>query len=141
MRKGRCPAGWLDERSAKVSRFLKSLDEAGFTPRNVNKYRQVLQALFGYACRSDSLGLAVNPVDGTDKRREPPPAPLDFYEIEEVEALTRVCERGDHRPTPGVQPGERQPEPWRITRAPRSSVCGSTPGCVSASCSRSAGRT
>ncbi|HEY5198704.1 MAG TPA: tyrosine-type recombinase/integrase [Solirubrobacteraceae bacterium] len=97
----------LEVTEAKVSRFLKSLDEAGFTPRNVNKYRQVLQALFGYACRSDSLGLAVNPVDGTDKRREPPPAPLDFYEIEEVEALARVCERGDHRPTPGVQPGEQ----------------------------------
>ena len=34
--------------TAEVSRFLRRLDEDGFTPRNVNKYRQVLQAMFTY---------------------------------------------------------------------------------------------
>jgi integrase len=85
-----------------VSRFLRSLDAEGFTPRNVNKYRQVLQAMYAYACRSDTFALASNPVEHTDKRREPSPAALDYYEVEEVEALARVCEQGAHRPTAAV---------------------------------------
>ncbi len=85
-----------------VSGFLRTLDADGFTPRNVNKYRQVLQAMFTYACRIDTFALAVNPVEKTDKRRESPPAALDYYEVEEVEALARVCERGEHRPTRAV---------------------------------------
>lgn len=93
--------------SRDVSRFLRSLDEMGLKPRNVNKYRQVLQAMFTYACRSDTFELPSNPVEQTDKRREPPPAALDYYEIEEVEALARVCERGQHRPTAAVGEDER----------------------------------
>ncbi|MHB8659698.1 MAG: tyrosine-type recombinase/integrase [Solirubrobacteraceae bacterium] len=83
--------------TAEVSNFLRSLDREGLTPRNVNKHRQVLAAMFAYACRVDTYGLGSNPVTGTDKRREDPPAALDYYEVEEVEALARVCERGEHR--------------------------------------------
>ncbi len=53
--------------------------------------------MFAYACRTDTFGLASNPVDGTDKRREDPPAALDYYEVHEVEALARACEQGKHR--------------------------------------------
>ena len=90
-----------------VSRFLRSLDADGLTPRNVNKHRQVLQAMFTYACREDTFALASNPVEHTDKRREPQPAALDYYEVEEVEALARVCEQGAHRPTVAVGDAER----------------------------------
>jgi integrase len=89
-----------------VSVFLRSLDAAGFTPRNVNKYRQVLQAMFAYACRSDTFGLDMNPVEHTDKRREPPLAVLDYYEVEEVESLGRVCEDGRHRLTEAASGAE-----------------------------------
>ncbi|PZS09211.1 MAG: hypothetical protein DLM64_11055 [Solirubrobacterales bacterium] len=89
-----------------VSRFLRLLDSEGLTPRNVNKYRQVLQAMFTYACRTDTFALASNPVEHTDKRREPLPAALDYYEVEEVEALARVCEQGAHRPTAAVGDAE-----------------------------------
>lgn len=91
-----------DVTTAEISRFLRSLDREKLTPRNVNKHRQVLAAIFSYACRADTYGIASNPVAGTDKRREPPPAALDYYEIEEVEALARVCEQGEHRPTRAV---------------------------------------
>jgi integrase len=94
--------------TAEVSRFLRGLDRENLTPRNVNKHRQVLAAMFSYACRTDTYGLATNPVAGTDKRREAPPARLDYYEVEEVEALARVCERGEHRPTRAV--GEEEIE-------------------------------
>lgn len=93
--------------TADVSRFLRALDKEGLSARNVNKHRQVLHAMFGYATRSDTLDLLFNPVDRTDKRREPPLAALDYYEIEEVEALARVCEASGHRRTWGVGEDER----------------------------------
>ena len=49
--------------------------------------------MFTYACRADTHQLLANPVAGTDKRREDPPAALDYYEVEEVEALAGCCER------------------------------------------------
>lgn len=90
-----------------VSGFLRELDAAKFTPRNVNKYRQVLQAMFTYACRVDTFDLISNPVEKTDKRREPPLAALDYYEVEEVEALARACEDNGRRTTEPVTEDER----------------------------------
>ena len=80
-----------------VSDFLRSLDREGLTPRNVNKHREVLAAMFTYGCRADAFGLPANPVLGTDKRRQAPPTALDYYEVEEVEALARACEHGEQR--------------------------------------------
>ncbi|HWJ51590.1 MAG TPA: tyrosine-type recombinase/integrase [Solirubrobacteraceae bacterium] len=86
-----------DVTTSDVSRFLRSLDSTGLTPRSINKHRQVLAAMFTYGSRSDTHALPFNPVTGTDKRRENPPAALDYYEVEEVEALARACENGKHR--------------------------------------------
>jgi integrase len=86
-----------DVTTADVSRFLRSLDSTGLTPRSINKHRQVLAAMFTYGSRSDTHALPFNPVAGTDKRRENPPAALDYYEVDEVEALARACESGLHR--------------------------------------------
>lgn len=94
--------------TADISRFLRCLDREGLTPRNVNKHRQVLAAMFSYGCRSDTFSLAANPVLGTDKRREDPPPALDYYEVEEVEALARCCERGQHRGTPPISDPHEQ---------------------------------
>jgi integrase len=97
---GDCP---VDEVTMKeVSHFLRGLDADGLTPRNVNKYRQVLHAMFSYACRNDTYELPSNPVERTNKRREPPLAALDYYEVEEVEALARACEADAHRRTVAV---------------------------------------
>ena len=86
-----------DVTTADVSRFLRSLDSTGLTPRSINKHRQVLAAMYTYGARSDTHALPFNPVAGTDKRRENPPAALDYYEVDEVEALARACENGEHR--------------------------------------------
>lgn len=110
---GRIMAAFGDQAAADVtttdvSAFLRSLDREGLTPRNVNKHREVLASMFGYGCRADSLALPVNPVDGTDKRRQDPPPALDYYEVEEVEALARACERGEHRVgSPPPDPAEK----------------------------------
>jgi len=84
-----------------VSTFLRKLDTEGVSPRSVNKNRQVLSAIFGFACRVDSHGLPSNPVAGATKRREPPAAVLDFYEPEEVEMIASAAAEGLHR---GAQP-------------------------------------
>jgi integrase len=95
--------------TSEVSRFLRGLDREGLSPRNVNKHRQVLTALFSYGCRADTYELPVNPAAGTDKRREQPPAALDYYEVEEVEALARACEAGQQRGgAPAVDEAERE---------------------------------
>jgi integrase len=86
-----------DVTTADVSRFLRQLDGEELTPRSVNKHRQILAAIFTYGCRSDTHALPSNPVTKTDKRRENPPAALDYYEVEEVEALACACEQGKHR--------------------------------------------
>lgn len=80
-----------------ISRFLRELDEAGVSPRSVNKHREVLSAIFSYACREDTHNLSANPVQGTTKRRVPPPAVLDFYEPEEIERLAEAAAGGGHR--------------------------------------------
>jgi integrase len=92
--------------ATEVSKFLRSLDREQLTPRNVNKHRQLLAAIFNYACRVDTYGLSVSPVQGTDKRREDPPAALDYYEVHEVEALAACCEQGLHRPGPQAKSSE-----------------------------------
>jgi integrase len=86
-----------DVSSRDVAEYLRRLDRSGATARTVNKHRQVISAIYGYAMREDAYRLASNPAATTTKRREPPPAVLDFYEPEEVEALARSAERGAHR--------------------------------------------
>lgn len=80
-----------------VSDFLRDLDAEGLSARNVNEHRAVLHSIFSYAMKPDTYALPANPVTGTDKRYQPPPPPLDHYEVAEVEALARACERGAHR--------------------------------------------
>lgn len=114
-RLGNQPAAQIKTKD--VSLFLRALDTEGLTARNVNKYRQVLAAMFTYGCREDTFGLPSNPVIGTDKRREDPPAALDYYEVEEVEALARVCERGRHRDGRAVaDEAERAARGWEDQR-------------------------
>jgi len=89
-----------DVTTTQVAAFLRGLDRSGMSARSVNKHRQILAAMFAYACREDTYALAVNPVRGTSKRREMPAAVLDFYEPEETEALARAAAAGAHRGTP-----------------------------------------
>jgi integrase len=95
-----------------ISTFLRKLDGEGVSPRSVNKNRQVLSAIFGFACRVDTHSLPSNPVAGTTKRREPPAAVLDFYEPEEVETIASAAADGSHR---GAQPANLSAEEitWR----------------------------
>ena len=91
-----------------VAEYLRSLDKSGASPRTVNKHRQVISAVFSFGMREDTYRLGVNPAAGTNKRREPPPAVLDFYEPEEVEAIARAAEAGAHRNIAMLRLDERE---------------------------------
>ena len=80
-----------------VADYLRSLDRRGATPRTVNKHRQVISAVFSFGMREDTYRLAANPASATNKRREPPPAVLDYYEPDEVELIARAAAAGAHR--------------------------------------------
>jgi integrase len=98
--------------TADVAAFLRGLEREGMSARSVNKQRELLGAMFSYAQREDSYALEHNPVPGTSKRRVQPPAVLDFFEPEEIEALARAASAGGHR---GAQPAELDAEEaaWR----------------------------
>ena len=83
-----------------VADYLRASTAPERSPRAVNKQRQVISAIFGYAMRDDTYTLSMNPVAGTSKRREPPPKVLDFYEPEEIEAMARTPRRAHHRVDP-----------------------------------------
>lgn len=100
--KGRVMRAFGDRPAAEIRRreisdFLRELDRAGISARSVNKHRQVLSAIFNYGMRDDTFGLPLNPVVGTDKRREPPAAALDFFEPDEIELLASTAASGVHR--------------------------------------------
>jgi integrase len=86
-----------DISAREVSAFLRELDGTGISPRTVNKTRQLLANVFVYASREDTYGLDHNPVAKTDKRREPLPAALEYFEVHEVELLCETIAAGRHR--------------------------------------------
>lgn len=91
-----------------IGAFLRALDERGCKPRTINRHRQLISAAFNYAMREDTYAIARNPAAGTTKRREPPPAVLDFYEPDEVETLARAAELGARRAARPDRIGERE---------------------------------
>jgi integrase len=98
-----------------VAAFLRRLDrDPDLSARTVNKHRQVLHAIFNYACRRDTFGLAVNPVRETEKRREPDEAELVTYSADEVEAIARALASGAHRDEdrPAKTNAEREARRW-----------------------------
>jgi integrase len=80
-----------------INDLLATVAKTGVSPRTVNKHRQLISAIFGFACQEATFGLPKNPASASDRRAEPEPARLDFYSSEEVEALARSLATGLHR--------------------------------------------
>jgi hypothetical protein len=81
-----------------MARWLHELDaDPLLSARAVNQHRQVLCSIYRYACREDTFGLAENPADRTEKRREADPGEIVTYTPAEVEAIARAAAMGAHR--------------------------------------------
>jgi len=86
-----------DVKTAEVSRFLRQLDGEDLTSQKRQQASPDPRGDLYLRLPRGHPRAAVKPATRTDKRRENPPAALDYYEVEEVEALARACERGEHR--------------------------------------------
>jgi integrase len=90
---GDTPAAQINTQD--IESLLASVAATGVSPRSVNRIRSVVSAVFNYGARH--RGLVTNPVTFADKRREPRPGVLVFYSAEEIEAIARALESGQHR--------------------------------------------
>jgi integrase len=99
--------------AADLRGFLAGLDREEISARTVNKHRQVLHAIFGYACRSDTFGLVENPVAATAKRPEGGAKPIETFEPAELEAIAAAARGGLHRPRPDHDFSAETRAEWR----------------------------
>ncbi len=98
-----------------VSRWLSRLDrDPALSARAVNLHRSVLHSVFAFGCRDDTFGLPVNPVAGTEKRREPDPAEIVTYTPSEVLAIAESARSGAHRRLIAMEVGETEQEVRRL---------------------------
>lgn len=80
-----------------IETVLRAIARTGVGARTVNFHRQLIRTIYGYGTKPSTFNLPRNPAIYADKRREPPQQPLDYYSVEEIEALARALAEGKHR--------------------------------------------
>lgn len=102
--------------TADIEAFLTGLEREGLNNRLINKYRAVLQTLFNY-CRKPLSGyeLTSNPVSLTEKRHELDQEEAEPFAPEEVAAIVRAAESGEHQTEPDSRYGEVTRADWRAS--------------------------
>lgn len=81
-----------------VDAFLDDIAIEGISVRTVNRYREVLRAIFNFGIsRRSAFGLAKNPAAESTLRRTDGPGRLEVFDVDQVEALARVAESGQWR--------------------------------------------
>ncbi len=84
-----------------VDDVLDAVAASGAGARSVNRRREIIVAIFNFGIQSSRFKLRFpdgNPAAGSQRRRLPQPAALEFYTPEDVEALARALANGLHRP-------------------------------------------
>ena len=131
--------------TAQIEAVLMAHAREGVGARSVNKHRQVLCAIFNFGLhpeQAERWRLTSNPAAAAPKRREAPPAWLEVFTVEQIEALARAAESGawrgphDDSPTPA-----RCCAPRRTPSSPSCSASRRTPASAAVSSSPSAGAT
>ena len=80
--------------TAQIESLLVAHAREGVGARSVNKHRQVLCAIFNFGLRPEQAErwrLTSNPAAAVAKRREAPPARLEVFTVEQIEALARAA--------------------------------------------------
>ena len=92
-----------------VNALLLQVAKTGVSPRTINKTRQLVCAIYNYGCREATFALPKNPATEADRRPEPERPRLDFFSVEEIEALARSLADGRHRDPrlPAITQGEK----------------------------------
>jgi hypothetical protein len=103
-----------------IEDLRRSISSTGVAPRTVNKARQLVCAVFNYGTRPSTYGMAVNPAQHTDRRREPDAAALAFYSPSRSKrwpSLSRPARIATHRGRRSA-PTRSWPAPVRMRRTP-----------------------
>lgn len=87
-------------KTAEVASFLDALVVEGLAPRTVNKYREILHAMYEFGKRPGSFGLTENPVTATEKQRTDGPERADTFSLDEVESIAAAARKGLHHDRP-----------------------------------------
>ncbi|MCB0859998.1 MAG: site-specific integrase [Solirubrobacterales bacterium] len=83
-----------------IAEFLNGLVIEGLSPRNVNKHRAVLHAIYAFGMKPGAFKLPTNPVAGTEKQRHGGEAAIDTFSAAELASIERVALDGEHRSQP-----------------------------------------
>jgi integrase len=83
--------------TTEARRFLAMLDHEEVAARTVNVHRETLHAIFQFARREDSFGLAKNPITATSKRPEDGAGEIETFEPAEILAVAAAARAGLHR--------------------------------------------
>ncbi|MGH3026285.1 MAG: tyrosine-type recombinase/integrase, partial [Gaiellaceae bacterium] len=86
-----------DVTTREINVMLDDVAVTGASSRTVNKHRQLVCAVYSYACQDATFQLTHNPATRADRRMEPEPARLDFYSTDEIEHLASALAEGLHR--------------------------------------------
>ena len=84
-----------------VDDVLDAVAASGAGARSVNRRREIIVAVLNFGIKSSRFKLQFpdgNPASGSQRRRLPQAAALEFYTPEDVEALARALANGLHRP-------------------------------------------
>lgn len=80
-----------------IERWLERLDDQGLSQRTVNRHRQMVSSVLGFATkRPDRYGVVENVAAAVPVRREPDRPPLNFYEPGEIQLLADAARMGAH---------------------------------------------
>jgi integrase len=95
---------------ADVERVLANYEQAGASPRTVNKAREVIRAIYAYGLDPDLGGwdLAQNPAARTVKRRVNHAAAVRHFELDQIEAIADAAHSGTWR--------DARPDNWERDR-------------------------
>lgn len=86
--------------TAEFAAFIDSLVVEGLAPRSVNKYREILHAMFEFGKRPGTFGLTNNPVTETEKQRTDGPRRVETFTLDELEQIAEVARQGLHHDRP-----------------------------------------
>ena len=84
-----------------VDDVLDAVAASGAGARSVNRRREIIVAVLNFGTKSSRFKLSFpdgNPAAGSQRRRLPQAAVLEFYTPDEVETLARALANGLHRP-------------------------------------------
>lgn len=86
--------------TAEFTAFLDALVVEGLAPRTVNKYREILHAMYEFGKRPGALHLTENPVTETEKQRTDGPRRVETFTLDELEQIAEAARRGLHHDRP-----------------------------------------